>query len=78
MQAAVIDNINMAVLAVVLMDSANNICSAVAARTLGDPGSQEPRGMGISRMVAEARIMGRMTGQAVARHTSGMSGCGTV
>ena len=78
MQAAVIDNINMAVLAVVIVDSANNIGSAVAACTLSDPGSQEPRGMGISRMVAEARIMGRMTGQAVTRHINGMTGCCTV
>jgi hypothetical protein len=48
MQAAVINSINMAVLAVVLMDSANNICIAMAARTLGYPCRQEPRGMGIT------------------------------
>ena len=78
MQAAVINSINMAILAVVIVDSANNICSAVAACTLGYPCRQDPRGMGISRMVAEARIMGRMTGQAVARHTNVMIGCCTV
>ena len=48
MQAAVINSINMAVLAVVIMDVDNNICSAVAARTLVYPCRQEPRGMGIT------------------------------
>ena len=78
MQAAVINSINMAVLTVVLMDSADNIGSAMAACTLGYPCRQEPRGMGISRMVAEARIMGWMTAQTVALLTNDMCGCCTV
>ena len=48
MQAAVINSINMAVLAVVIMDSANNIGRAVTACTLVCPCRQEPRGMGIT------------------------------
>ena len=48
MQGTVGVHVNMAVLAVVLMDGANNIGRAVTARTLGYPGRLEPRGMGIT------------------------------
>ena len=84
MQAAVIGSINMAVLAVIVVDVDNNIGSAgviVTARTLGYPYLQEPRGMGIPRhrrMVFEARIMGWMTGQTIALKTNDMIGCCTV